>query len=183
VAARPDRGSFALLTAGCASSGTTASGGAPSPSTPSPSAPAAAGSSPTPALCDEAAALFTSLNRLTHIKVHKGMKDDITANLTTVKSNLTAFVTEARGQWHAQTAGLKSALTKLQTEVKSLTASPSVSALASVATAIGGSAPRRRISWPWYRRAVPPRPPPRAAERQPDSAVSARRLPGATGLR
>jgi hypothetical protein len=133
-------GGLALLTVACGSSGTTASGGAPSPSppSPSPSAPAATGSSSTSGLCDEAAALFDSLNQLTHVKVQKGMKNEITADLTNVKAKLTAFVDEAHGRWQAQTAELKSALTKLQTEVKNLTASPSVSALASVATAIGG---------------------------------------------
>ena len=131
-------GGFALLTVACGSSGTTASGGAPSPSPPSPTAPATATPSPNSALCDQAAALFTSLDQLTHIKVHKGMKDDITANLATVKSNLTAFVTEARGQWHAQTAALKSALTDVQEAAKSLTASPSVSAAAGVLSSLGG---------------------------------------------
>ena len=131
-------GGLALLTVACGSSGTTASGGAPSPSPPSPSAPTAAGSSPNSALCADAAALFGSLDKLTHIKVHKGMKSDITANLTAVKANLTAFVTEARGQWHAQTAELKSALTNLQTAAKSLTASPSVSAAGGVVSALGG---------------------------------------------
>ena len=129
-------GGLALLTAGCGSSSS------PAPSTPSPSAPSssapAVGSSPSSALCDEAGALFASLNQLTHIKVQKGMKNEITADLTDVKTKLTAFVDAAHGQWQAQTAALKSALTKLQTEIKNLTASPSVSTLAAVATAIGG---------------------------------------------
>jgi hypothetical protein len=127
-------GGLALLGVACGSSGTTASGGPPSPSPPSPSAPAAANS----ALCANAATLFDSLDQLTHIKVHKGMKDDITANLTTVKSNLTAFVTEARDQWQAQTAALKSALTDVQAAAKSLTASPSVSAAGGVVSSLGG---------------------------------------------
>ena len=131
-------GGLALLTVACGSSSSPASGGTPSPSPPSPSAPAAAGSSSTSGLCDEAAALFDSLDQLTHIKVHTGMKNEITADLTNVKAKLTAFVDEAHGRWKTQTAALKSALTTLQTEVKKLTASPSVSALASVATAIGG---------------------------------------------
>ena len=129
-------GGLALLTAGCGSSSN------PAPSTPSPSAPSSSapteGSSSSSALCDEADALFASLNQLTHIKVQKGMKNEITADLTDVKAKLTAFVDAAHGQWQAQTAALKSALTKLQTEIKNLTASPSVSTLAAVATAIGG---------------------------------------------
>jgi len=131
-------GGFALLTVACGSSSSPASGGSPSPSAPSSSAPAATGSSPSSALCADAAALFASLDQLTHIKVHEGMKNEITAKLTAVKANLTAFVTEARGQWQAQTAALKSALTNLQTAVKSLSASPSVSAVGGVVSAIGG---------------------------------------------
>ncbi len=130
-------GGLALLTAACGSSSGPASGGAPSPSTPSP-APAATGPSPSSALCADAAALFGSLNQLTHIKVQKGMKNEITAKLTTVKANLTAFVTEARSQWQAQTAALKSALTNLQTAAKSLTANPSVSAAGGVVSALDG---------------------------------------------
>ena len=135
-------GGLALLTAACGASSSSASGGTPSPSAPSPSAPsssapAAAGSSPSSTLCADAAALFTSLNQLTHIKVQKGAKNEITAKLTDVKANLTAFVTEARGQWQAQTAALKSALANLQTAVKSLTASPSASAVGGVVTALG----------------------------------------------
>jgi hypothetical protein len=131
-------GGLALLTVACGSSSGTASGSAPSPSPPSPPAPAGAGSSPNSALCAHAAALFDSLDQLTHIKVHKGMKNDITANLTTVKSNLTAFAAEARGQWQAQTAALKSELTNVQAAAKSLTASPSVSAAGGVVSALGG---------------------------------------------
>jgi hypothetical protein len=130
-------GAVALLTVACGSGGGPASGGAPSPSPPSPSAPTTAGSAPNSGLCDEADALFASLDQLTHIKVQTGMKNEITADLANVKAKLTAFVDAAHGQWQAQTAALKSTLTKLQTEVKNLTTSPSVSALAAVATAIG----------------------------------------------
>lgn len=131
-------GGLALLTVACGSSSNTASGGAPSSAAPPSSAPAAPGSSPNPALCAHAAALFDSLEQLTHLKVQEGMKNEITAKLTTVKTNLTAFVTEARGQWQAQTAALKSALTNLQAAAKSLTASPSASAAGGVVSALGG---------------------------------------------
>jgi hypothetical protein len=132
-------GGLVLLTVACGSGSSTASGGAPtssapSPSAPSPSAPAAA-SSP---LCADAAALFASLNQLTHIKVQKGMKNEITAKLTDVKAKLTAFITTASGQWQAQTAALKSALTNLQAAVKSLTTSPSASTVGGVVSALGG---------------------------------------------
>jgi hypothetical protein len=127
-------GGLALLTVACGSSSSTASGGAPPSSAPSSSAHAAASS----ALCADAAALFASLDQLTHIKVQKGMKNEIAAKLTDVKAKLTAFITEARGQWQAQTAALKSALTNLQAAVKSLTTSPSASAVGGVVSAVGG---------------------------------------------
>jgi hypothetical protein len=81
---------------------------------------------------------IASLTKLTHVKVGKGTVDEIKADLTDVQAKLTAFATDARGQWQAQTSALKSALAKLQTAVKNLTASPSTSALAGVATALGG---------------------------------------------
>jgi hypothetical protein len=127
-------GGLALLTVACGSSSSTASGGAPTSSAPSSSAPAAASS----ALCADAAALSASLDQLTHIKVQKGMKNEIAAKLTDVKAKLTAFITEARGQWQAQTAALKSPLTNLQAAVKSLTTSPSASAVGGVVSAVGG---------------------------------------------
>lgn len=131
-------GGLALLTAACGSGSSPASGGSPSPSAPTSSAPAAAGSSPSAALCADAAALSASLHQLTHITVQKGMANEITAKLTAVKTDLTAFVNEAHGQWQAETAALKSALTSLQTAVKSLTASPSASTVGGVVTALGG---------------------------------------------
>jgi len=129
---------LALLTVACESSSSPAPGGAPSSAAPSSSAPAAAGPSPSSALCAGAAALFDSLNQLTHVTVEKGMKNEITAKLADVKEKLTAFVTEAHGQWQAQTAALKSAVTDLQAAVKSLTGSPSASAMGGVVTALRG---------------------------------------------
>ena len=128
-------GGLALLTVACGSSSSPASGGTPSPSAPPSSAPAA-GSSPSSALCADAAALHTSLNELTHIKVQKGMRNEITAKLTNAKAALAAIVNEAHGQWQTQTTALKSALTNVETAVKGLTASPSVSAVGAVTTAL-----------------------------------------------
>ena len=123
-----------MLSVACGSSSSTPSAG-PASSTPSSSAPAPAPSSPSSALCADAAALFASVDKLTHIKVAPGVRNEITANLTEVKANLTAFVAEAHGHWQAQTSALKSALTKLQTAVKNLGASPSASTVGGVLTA------------------------------------------------
>jgi hypothetical protein len=123
-------GGLVLTVVACGSGGTSSA-----PSSPS---PAAAASPTNSVLCASAAALHASLTKLTHVKVGKGTVDEIKADLTDVQAKLTAFVTDARGQWQAQTSALKSALAKLQTAVKNLTASPSTSALAGVATALGG---------------------------------------------
>jgi hypothetical protein len=131
-------GGLALLTVACGSGSTTTSGGAPPSAAPSSSAPVAADLSPGSPLCADAAALFASLNQLTHVTVQKGMKNEIMAKLTDVKANLTAFVSEAHGQWQAQTTALKSALTSVQTAAKSLTSSPSASAVGDVVTSLRG---------------------------------------------
>jgi len=131
-------GGLTLLAVACGSGSSPASGGAPTPAAPSSPAPAAGGPSPGSALCPHAAALSASLIQLTHVKIEKGMKNEITANLADAKENLAAFVSAAHGQWQAQTAALKSALTDLQTEATSLTGSPSASAVGGVVSTLQG---------------------------------------------
>ena len=131
---------LALLAVACGSSGAPSSGtssSAPASSTPA-STPASPSTSPSNgALCADAAALRASLDKLTHVKVGAGTVNEIKADLTDVQANLTAFVAAARGQWDTQTSALTSALTKLQTAVKSLAANPSASAVKGVVSALG----------------------------------------------
>jgi len=131
-----------LLVAAC-SSGSTSSGVASTPATSaaaSSSAPAAASATPSPTsvLCQDAAALRTSINNLTHIHVTKGAADEIKSKLADVQAKLTTLTANAKGQWQSQTSDLKAALDKLKTATSDLAANPSVSTVSGVVTALGG---------------------------------------------
>ena len=123
------------LLAGCGSGSTSSSS--------SPSAAAAATSSsaaPSPsdsALCADAADLRSSLDQLRHVSVQPGAVSQITADLNNVKAALTTLVTSAHGQFQAQTSALSAALDTLKTAVSSLGASPGVSTVSGVVSALG----------------------------------------------
>ncbi len=129
-------GGLALLAA-CGSGGGTPSARTPTVVPSSSTAAAPATSPPTSVLCADAAALRASLAKLTHVKVGAGTVNQITADLTDVKANLTALVNHAGGQWQAQTSALTSALATLTTAVSNLAAHPSTSAVSGVVTALG----------------------------------------------
>lgn len=128
---------LALLAAACGSS-STPSGGTSSgvPSSSASAAPAA--TPPNAVLCDDAAALRASLDKLTHVKVGTGTASQIRADLNDAEANLTALVNHARGQWQAQTSALQSTLTTLKTAVSNLASNPSAGTVSGVVTALGG---------------------------------------------
>ena len=129
---------LALLTAGCGSGGGTSSGSTSS-TAPSSSTTASSAASPsTSVLCADAVALRASLDKLRHVSVGAGMVSEIIADLNDVKTVLTTFVTDARGQYQAQTSALGSALATLRTSVSDLAAHPGVSTVSGVVAAIGG---------------------------------------------
>jgi hypothetical protein len=123
------------LLAGCGS------GSASSSSSPSAAASATSSSAaPSPsdsALCADAAALRSSLDQLRHVSVQPGAVSQITADLNNVKAALTTLVTSAHGQFQAQTSALSAALDTLKTAVSSLGASPGVSTVSGVVSALG----------------------------------------------
>jgi hypothetical protein len=132
----------ALLTVACgSSSSSTASGGSSSPAAAAPSSAAAAPSvsAASSALCADAAALRTSLHKLTDIQASagQGAVPEVKTDLANVKTAATSFTNDAKGQWQSQTSSLKSALTSLQAEVQKLAANPSTAGLASVVSALG----------------------------------------------
>jgi hypothetical protein len=144
IATRPARyalgtiacGLALLAAAGCGSSSTSSAGtpaGAASSSASGASSPAPASS----ALCADAAALRTSLDKLRHVNVGAGMVTEITADLNEVKTALTTLVNDAHGQWQAQTSSLSSALDKLRTAVSNLAANPGAGAITGVVAALG----------------------------------------------
>lgn len=123
------------LIAGCGSGSGTSSG---STSSPVPTTASAAASPSNSLLCADVAALRASLDNLRHVSVGPGAVSEITADLNDVKAALEKLVTDARGQYQAQTSSLSSALSKLKTSVSDLAAHPSASTLSGVATALGG---------------------------------------------
>jgi hypothetical protein len=119
-----------LLAVACSSGGNTASGtGTPATTSATPTASSV--------LCQDAAALRTSLRNLTHSSVSKGDVTSIRSRLAEVQSDLTTLTTHAKGEFQAQTSDLKAALGTLRTAVSDLSASPSASTVAGVVTAVG----------------------------------------------
>ena len=131
---------LALLAAACGSSGTPSGGTSPGVSSSSSSSASAAPAATPPdaVLCDDAAALRASLDKLTHVKVGTGTASQIRADLNDVQANLTALVNHAHGQWQAQTSALQSTLTTLRTAVSNLASNPSAGTVSAVVTALGG---------------------------------------------
>jgi len=125
-----------LLSAACGSSTTSpASGGGASP-THSPAAATSPAAGPASALCQDAAALRTSLDTLTHVKIGKGTVNEIKSDLANVETKLRAFTATAKGQFQAQTSGLKAALDKFKKTISDLKAHPSVSTVSAAVTAL-----------------------------------------------
>jgi len=128
------------LLAGCGSGSTSPASSpsaAASATSPSATSPSAAGSASSSALCADAAALRASLDQLRNISVQAGAVNQITTNLNNVKTALTTLVTDAHGQFQAQTSALSAALDTLKTAVRSLGASPGVSTVSGVVSALG----------------------------------------------
>lgn len=124
-------GGVALLTVACSSS-STASGGSSSPA-------GATTSSASSVLCADAAALRTSLDKLTQIQASagQGAANEVKSDLASVKTAATTFANDAKGRWQPQTTALKAALASLGTAVQQLAANPSTAGVSTVVTAVG----------------------------------------------
>jgi hypothetical protein len=121
-----------LLAVGCGSGGLYGGGSSGSTS----AATSAPAPSPTSALCQDAAALRASLNKLTHVSVGLGAGDEIKTDLADVKEKLNAVRAQSHGELQAQTNTLKTALLKLQGAASTLSANPSASAVSDVVAAL-----------------------------------------------
>ena len=122
-----------LLAVGCGSGGLYGGGGSSGSTSAAASSPAP---SPTSALCQDAAALRASLNKLKHVNVGPGAGDEIKTDAADVKAKLTALTAQAHGELQAQTSALKTALLKLQGAASSLASNPSASAVSDVVAAL-----------------------------------------------
>ena len=69
-----------------------------------------------------------------------GAVSQLTADLSNVRTALATFVSDAHGQWQAQTSALSSALSTLRTSVSDLAqaAQPGASTVSGVVTAVRG---------------------------------------------
>jgi ribosomal protein L29 len=121
-----------LLAAGCGSGGLYGGGSSGSTS----AAASSPAPSPTSALCQDAAALRASLNKLTHVSVGPGPGDEIKTDLADVKEKLNAVRAQSHGELQAQTNALKTALLKLQGAASTLSSNPSASAVSDVVAAL-----------------------------------------------
>ena len=127
-----------LLAVACGSGGLYgggSSGGSASPAASSPAASSPA-ASPTSQLCQDAAALRASLNKLKHVNVGLGSGDEIKSDVADVKENLNAVRAQSHGELQAQTTALKTALNKLQGAASTLSSNPSASAVSGVVGAL-----------------------------------------------
>jgi hypothetical protein len=125
------------LLAGCGS-GSTSSSSSPSAAASAPATSSSAAASPSgSALCADAAALRSSLDQLRRVNVQPGAVSQITANVNDVKAALATLVTNAHGRFQSQTSALSAALDTLKTAVSSLGASPGVSTVSGVVSALG----------------------------------------------
>lgn len=122
-----------LLAVGCGSGGLYGGGGSSGSASAAASSPAP---SPTSALCQDAAALRASLNKLTHVSVGPGAGDEIKTDLADVKEKLNAVRAQSHGELQAQTNALKTALLKLQGAASTLSSNPSASAVSDVVAAL-----------------------------------------------
>ena len=124
------------LLAGCGS-GSTSSATSPSAAASATSSSAAAAPSSSSALCADAAAVRASLDELRRINVQPGAVSEIISDVNSVKAALTTLVSNAHGQFQAQTSALSTALNSLSTAASSLRASPGVSTVSGVVSALG----------------------------------------------
>jgi hypothetical protein len=124
------------LLAGCGS-GSTSSATSPSAAASATPSSAAAAPSNSSALCADAAAVRASLDELRHINVQPGAVNEIISDVNSVKAALTTLVSNAHGRFQAQTSALSTALNTLSTAASSLRASPGVSTVSGVVSALG----------------------------------------------
>jgi len=97
---------------------------------------AAGCSSSKPAYCTDADQLKTSVQDLANVNVAQNGLSSLQTALTSVKTNATAFATDAKSAFAPQTTALQSSLSGLQTAITSAKGQPSVAAAAAVVPAV-----------------------------------------------
>jgi hypothetical protein len=79
----------------------------------------------------------TAVKQLEQVKVNRSEVSVLTADLKNVQTSLMTLSNNAGSQWTTQISGLKTALNQLHGTVTTLASKPSLTAVASVVTAVG----------------------------------------------
>jgi hypothetical protein len=93
---------------------------------------AGCGGSSKPAYCSDRTDLENSVKDLPNVTSSAGVSG-LTSQITTIKSDATAVVNSAKGDFPTETAAVKSSVDTLETAVNALPSSPSSSQIAAVA--------------------------------------------------
>ena len=127
-----------LLAVACGSGGLYGGGSSSGSASPAASSPAASSpaASPTSALCQDAAALRASLNKLKHVNVGLGTGDEIKSDAADVKEKLNAVRAQGNGELQAQVSPPKTALAKLPGGASTLSSNASASAVSELVGAL-----------------------------------------------
>ncbi len=80
----------------------------------------------------------TALNQLEQVKVSKAQVSVLTVDVKKAQASLAALSSTAGSQWTSQISGVTTALDQLRGAATSAASKPSVTAIASVVTAVGG---------------------------------------------
>lgn len=135
-----------LLASACGSSGSSAgsaSSPAPASSTSASSSAPATASSGTTAnaeVCQDVAALRTSLSRLSQVTVSRGAASKLAADVKDVQAKVSTLVRNAGTRWSTQIGALTSALSTLQTAVTGLANGGSLSSVVSALRGVRSAA-------------------------------------------
>ena len=93
---------------------------------------AGCGGSSKPAYCSDRTDLQNSVKDLPSVTSSNGVSG-LTSQITTIKSDATAVVNSAKGDFPTETSAVKSSVDTLETAVKALPSSPSSTQIAAVA--------------------------------------------------
>jgi hypothetical protein len=121
----------AVLMAGC---GPIANGASASPS----AAPSASSAAPSPSVpCGAVTSVRTALTNMTHVKLSADTSGQLTADLSSIKTQLEALKTSAAA-YAAQSRPLNQAIDRLSLAASAAASHPSNATIAALASALGG---------------------------------------------
>lgn len=91
-----------------------------------------------PAVCTDVANIQKTVDDLKDVKIEAGAIGTIQTDLATMRQQLATLKTDAKAQFSGETAAVSTALDTLSTNVAAARASPSLTTLSAVGTAVAG---------------------------------------------